>query len=152
MIRNPDVINFSIGERLLLTTYSVVAGVPILNFVETYIFNDWGVLVNIALLMFLDTFFGSWAAIKDGTFSATEGLRKFLVKTFTMLGILLCVGTLTLASTEGGQILGVFFKNGAFAIVIAFEAISVLRNIYKVRPYGFIERIINMIKKIVNQE
>lgn len=149
MINGVAIGYLSIKEKVTIALFSFSVGMPILTFVERYVFNDWDVLISVSVLMFIDTVFGLMASIKNSTFSASKGLYMFLVKLATMAGILICLGTITL-STSGDHILfGDVIKNGCYSVLIVFEGMSVLKNIYKVKRVPAIRTILEKVKSLV---
>lgn len=140
---------FSIKEKLQIAILSFSVGLPVLTFVERYIFNDWDVLISVSILMFTDTVFGLVASIKNSTFSATKGMTMFLIKLATMAGILMCLGTIALSTSGDSILFGDVVKNGCYSVLIVFEGMSVLKNIYKVKQISAIKTILEKIKALV---
>jgi phage-related holin len=140
---------FTVKEKLTLAFLSFSLGLPILTFIERYVFNDWDVLISVSILMLTDTLFGLIASIKSSTFSATKGMSMIFIKIATMAGILVCLGTIALSNAGNNALFGEVFKNGCYSVLIVFEAISVLKNIYKVKQYQSIKSILEKVKNLI---
>lgn len=140
---------FTVKEKLQIAAVSFSLGLPVFSFIETYVFNDWDILISVSILMFTDTLFGVIASIKNSVFSATRGMSLFLGKLATMAGILVCLGTIALSTAGDSILFGDVVKNGCYSVLIAFEGMSVLKNIYKVKQVSAIKTILEKIKTLV---
>lgn len=128
--------SWGISEKLVFGLHMGIYGTQLLYFVEKYIFNDWDFLVSLTILIFLDTVFGSVRALKENTF---QPFKKGIVGVATKIVVLACtvaaIGVID-NSRIGGQ--SSWFEGyidaGAFAIMLAFEGVSVLKNLYFIKP------------------
>lgn len=127
------------SEKLTFGLHMMMYGTPIVYFIERYLFNDWDYLVSLALLVGMDTLMGAIAHAKEGNFSTKLGIRGFLIKVASLTATLLCIGIIDNTTIGGhGSILEGVIDAGAFAIMMAFEGISVLKNIYRIKKFEVI--------------
>lgn len=126
---------------------------PMLYLFEKYIFNDWDYLVSLMLLFFLDTFVGALAAVVEGKFKPTIGLKGFGLKLIGYTLTIACIGIIdkTLIAGKANILEGVV-DAGAFAIMISFEGASVLKNIYRIYPFKPIKIILSRLEIYYNKQ
>lgn len=128
-------------------------GTPAFYLVERYVFNDWDFLISLILLFFLDTIVGSVAAMIEGVFKPTVGVKRFGLKLIGYTLTILCIGIMdnTLISGRANWLEGVI-DAGAFAIMISFEGASVLKNIYRIYPFEPIKLLLAKIEIYYNKQ
>lgn len=128
-------------------------GTPVFYLVERYIFNDWDFLISLMLLFFLDTVVGSTAAVIEGVFRPTIGVKRFGLKLMGYTLTILCIGIMdnTLISGKASWLEGII-DAGAFAVMIAFEGASVLKNIYRIYPFEPIKVLLKKIEIYYNKQ
>lgn len=126
---------WTISDNLTFGMHSMFIGTPVLYLFERYVFNDWDFLVSIGLLVFFDTIFGAWLAIKEKRFSATKGMSGFAKKLAYIAMSVMLIGIIDNAKIDGQES---FFSDvidsAALSILMAFEAVSAIKNLYKLNP------------------
>lgn len=117
------------------------------KYFEKYIFNDWPFLGSLLVMVLLDTFSGGVAAWitttvdettgkKTRLFSARVLYKKMTIKLFGITMYVVAIGTLKNAVIDGEEnILADIVDAGFYAVMLGFEAASVLRNTYKIYPF-----------------
>lgn len=132
-------LSWGFDEKLTFGIHMAIYGTPIVYFIEKYIFNDWNFLISLFLMVMMDTLLGAIAAAKEGKFSSKEGVKGFGIKVGSLAATLVCIGIIDNATIAGkGSILEGVIDAGAFAIMMAFEGISVLKNIYRIKKFEVI--------------
>lgn len=110
-------------------------GTPVLYLFEKYVFNDWDFLVSIGLIVFFDTIFGAWLAIKEKRFSATKGISGFAKKLAYIAMSVMLIGIIDNARIDGeASLFSDMIDSAALSVLMAFEAISAIKNLYKLNP------------------
>lgn len=110
-------------------------GTPVLYLFERYVFNDWDFLVSIGLLVFFDTIFGAWLAMKEKRFSATKGISGFAKKLAYIAMSVMLIGIIDNAKIDGeASLFSDMIDSAALSILMAFEAVSAIKNLYKLNP------------------
>lgn len=142
-----------IPQKGAFALHMLMYGTPAIYLVERYIFNDWDFLISLMLLFFLDTLVGSVAAMIEGVFKPTIGVRRFGLKLIGYTLTILCIGIMdnTLISGRANWLEGVI-DAGAFAIMISFEGASVLKNIYRIYPFEPIKVLLSKIEIYYNKQ
>ena len=142
-----------VPQKLAFALHTLMYGTPAFYLVERYVFNDWDFLISLMLLFFLDTLVGSVAAIVEGVFKPTIGVRKFGLKLIGYTLTILCIGIMdnTLISGRANWLEGVI-DAGAFAIMISFEGASVLKNVYRIYPFEPIKILLAKIEIYYNKQ
>lgn len=110
----------------------------VLAYIEKYAFSDWELLQYLGVLFVLDTFFGTWAAVKkhiakqqDFSF---EIWMDFIGKAFVYLGVL-SVGHVIEFITMGGKVIGYsWLSRILYTMIMLYEARSVFKNMGVVYP------------------
>lgn len=128
-------------------------GTPILVVFERYVFNDWEFLFSLALLFLLDTIVGSIAAIIEGSFKPTYGVKRFCLKLLGYMMTIICIGIMdnALIAGKSNWLEGVV-DAAAFAVMIAFEGSSVLKNIYRIYPFEQIKFLLKKLEIYYNKQ
>lgn len=105
----------------------------LVEIIKKFVFNDWDFLLFLLVPFVLDTFFGTWASIKDGTFRF-ERFYELIAKVFVYLGILV-LGHALSSFTVAGKVTGYgVVANGFYTILITYESHSALKKMGKVYP------------------
>ena len=134
----PSVLFAKLGfsEKLAFGIHMAMYGTPVTYIFQKYVFNDWDFLISLMLLFFLDTVIGTAVAIKEGRFRSTIGLQRFGLKFIGYTLTILCIGIMDNALIAGkSNWMEGIIDAGAYAVMMAFEGVSVLRNIYKIYPF-----------------
>jgi len=122
----------------LLLQVNVKVHFSLITYIEKYIFRDWELLQFLGVLFVLDTFFGTWAAVKkhrakqqDFSFAIW---MDFIGKAFVYLGVL-AVGHVLEYITMGGKGIGYgWLSRALYTMVMLYEARSVFKNMGVVYP------------------
>lgn len=132
--------SWGISEKLVFGFHMGIYGTQLLYFVERYIFNDWDFLVSLSLLVLFDTCLGAVRAVKERRFSVRTGMVGFGLKVVILACTIVAIGVIDNSRIAGDSS---WFKGyidaGAFAIMLGFEGVSVLRNLYSLKPMPVIE-------------
>ncbi len=133
--------------------HMLMYGTPITYLFQRYIFNDWDFLISLMLLFILDTIIGSLAAMVEGIFKPTIGARRFGLKLIGYTMTVACIGIMdnTLIAGRANWLEGVIDAS-AYAILIAFEGASVLKNIYRIYPFEPIKFILRKLEIYYNKQ
>jgi hypothetical protein len=144
-----EVFNWSSSKNILFTIYSFVFGGAILRFFEQYIFNDWDFLVSLVLIILFDTLFGVILSIKNKNFSAMYGISRIVIKLlYITLGVML-IGIISNIRIDGEtSLLYEYVDAGLFSVLIGFESMSALKNLYNLNPPTIIKK---PIEKIIHK-
>lgn len=142
-----------LSQKTAFGLHMAMYGTPVLVIFEKYVFNDWDFLVSLMLLFFLDTLVGSCAAIVEGVFKPTIGVKRFGLKMIGYTVTIICVGIMDNALIAGrANWLEGFIDAGAFAVMIAFEGASVLKNVYRIYPFGSIKFLLKKLEIYYNKQ
>lgn len=126
---------WTISDNIIFGFHSLFIGTPVLYLFERYVFNDWDFLVSIGLLVLFDTVFGSWLAIKEKRFSATRGMSGFVKKLGYIAMSVMLIGIIDNTRIGGEEsFLSDIIDSAALSVLMAFEAISAIKNLYKLNP------------------
>lgn len=126
---------WTISDNLTFGFHSAFIGTPVIYLFERYVFNDWDFLVSIGLLVFFDTVFGTWLAIKENRFSATIGMGGFVKKLGYIAMSVMLIGIIDNTRIGGEEsFLSDIIDSAALSVLMAFEAISAIKNLYKLNP------------------
>lgn len=141
------------SQKLSFGLHMAMYGTPVLMFFQKYVFNDWDFLISLMLLFFLDTAVGSLAAMVEGIFKPTIGAKRFGLKLIGYTMTIICIGIMdnTLIAGRANWLEGVV-DAGAFAIMIAFEGASVLKNIYRIYPFEPIKFLLKKLEIYYNKQ
>lgn len=133
-------LSWGFSEKLIFGVHMSTYGASLLFFVERYVFNDWDFLVSLSILILLDTILGVKVASKNNLFQAKLGIKGFATKLVILACTVIAIGVID-NSKIGGESswFSGYVDAGAFAIMLGFEAISVLRNAYILKPSPVIE-------------
>ena len=142
-----------LSQKTAFGLHMAMYGTPVLVIFEKYVFNDWDFLVSLLLLFFLDTLVGSFAAIVEGIFKPTIGVKRFGLKLIGYTMTIICIGIMdnALIAGKSNWLEGVV-DAGAFAIMIAFEGASVLKNIYRIYPFPTIKYLLKKLEIYYNKQ
>ena len=145
--------SIGIGQKASFGIHMAFYGTPVMYLFEKYIFSDWDFLISLMLLFFLDTFVGSLAAIVEGKFKPTLGFKLFAIKFICYTITILCIGIMdnTLISGQANWMEGII-DAGAFAVMIAFEGASVLKNVYRIYPFQIIQLLLRKLEIYYNRQ
>lgn len=119
---------------------------PAVHSINKYLFNDWGFIKWLLILMFLDLFSGLWRSKLEGNLITSKGLRDTVTK-FIQYGVFLIVIHVLMNFEIDGHPVRIFswMDDAAYTFLMVIEAKSIWENITKVRPKldlnYFIERI-----------
>lgn len=131
--------SWGISEKLVFGLHMGIYGTNLLYFVEKYIFNDWDFLVSLSILVLLDTIFGSIKAVKEGVFKAGKGLSGFALKVIILACTIAAIGVIDNSTIAGeSSWFNGYIDAGAFAIMLGFEGVSFLKNLYYLKPMPII--------------
>lgn len=126
---------WTISDNITFGFHSAFIGTPVIYLFERYVFNDWDFLVSIGLLVFFDTVFGSWLAIKERRFSATKGMSGFIKKLGYIAMSVMLIGIIDNAKIGGKEsFFSDIIDSAALSVLMAFEAVSAIKNLYKLNP------------------
>jgi phage-related holin len=141
------------SQKTAFGLHMAIYGTPIALIFERYVFNDWDFLISLLMLFFLDTVVGSIAAMVEGIFKPTIGAKRFGLKLIGYTLTIICIGIMdnTLISGRANWLEGVV-DAGAFAIMIAFEGASVLKNIYRIYPFEPIKFLLRKLEIYYNKQ
>lgn len=141
------------SQKTAFGIHMMMYGTPVLLVFERYVFNDWDFLVSLMLLFFLDTFVGSVAAVIEGVFKPTIGIKRFGLKLIGYTMTVICIGIMdnTLIGGRANWLEGLV-DAGAFAVMISFEGASVLKNIYRIYPFEPIKAILKKLEIYYNKK
>lgn len=108
---------------------SALFGIPIIQFIESYVYNDWGFLQTLLVLICVDTLTGFVKYWKLNQISST-GFGKLLFKLLTYSSVLIITHTMTEFKIRGevNQFFG-WFDDLAYSAIMIREAISILENL-----------------------
>jgi phage-related holin len=136
-----------LSQKAAFAAHIAIYGTPVIYLFERYVFNDWDFLISLLLLFFMDTFVGSVASIIEGKFKPTLGAKMFGIKMIGYTFTVICIGIMDNALI-GGRVnwLEGVIDAGAYAILMAFEGASVLKNIYRIYPFEPIKIILAKIE------
>lgn len=142
-----------LSQKTAFGAHMLLYGTPITFLFERYVFNDWDFLISLMLLFFLDTVVGSAAAIVEGKFKPTIGMKRFGLKLIGYTLTILCIGVMdkALISGKANWMEGVI-DAGAFAVMLAFEGASVLKNIYRIYPFEPIKHLLAKLEIYYNKQ
>jgi hypothetical protein len=145
--------SIGLSQKTAFGLHMLMYGTPISILFQRYVFNDWDFLVSLMLLFFLDTFVGSVAAIIERDFRPTFGIRLFSLKLIGYTMTIICIGIMdnTLIAGKSNWLEGII-DSGAFAIMIAFEGASVLKNIYRIYPFEPIKLLLKKMEIYYNTQ
>lgn len=143
-------ISWGVPEKLIFGVHMGIYGTQLLYFIEKYIFNDWDFLVSLSLLVVFDTVLGIKIALNQGVFKVKKGLNGFATKVIVLACTIASIGIID-NSKIGGQTSWFegYIDAGAFAIMLGFEGISVLRNLYILKPTPLIEQMLQKLDLLI---
>lgn len=117
----------------------------LLGFFETYIFNDWNVIIGLMILVTMDTFTGIYAAWRTSTSGVYSfKLRSIFEKLFYYFIGFVVIHVLTNTQVDGEpnpafiQIFP-YFKGLMYFLMLAAEALSIDENA-SIVGYGFLPK------------
>ena len=141
----------------LLLQINVKPAFSLMSYVEKYIFRDWELLQFLDVLFVLDTFFGTWAAVKkhrvrEQDFSFAVWM-DFVGKAFVYLGVLM-VGHVIEFITMGGKGIGYgWLSRSLYTMVMLYEARSVFKNMGVVYPaLDWVQAIEKKLGELIDKE
>lgn len=150
----PSVLFARIGlsQKTAFGLHMAIYGTPVLMIFEKYVFNDWNFLISLMMLFFLDTLVGSIAAMVEGVFKPTIGVKKFGFKLIGYTMTVICIGIMdnALIAGQANWMEGII-DSGAFAVMIAFEGASVLKNVYRIYPFEPIKLLLRRLEIYYNK-
>lgn len=136
-----------LGQKGVFATHTLLYGTPTLMLFEKFIFNDWGYLTSLMMLVILDSVTGGLSAAISRTFSMVDMYKKLGKKLFGIVIAILCIGILKNATVGGEQnIMSGFIDAGLYAVMLGFEGASVLKNAYKIYPWEPIKVILSKLE------
>lgn len=141
------------SQKTAFGLHMLMYGTPITFLFQKYVFNDWDFLVSLMLLFFLDTLVGSIAAMIEGIFKPTIGMKRFGLKLIGYTLTILCIGIMdnTLIGGRENWMEGII-DAGAYAVMIAFEGASVLKNIYRIYPFEPVKILLKKLEIYYNKQ
>ena len=92
--------------------------------------GDWVLLTGFYLMVCIDLFFGSWAAVKLGTFTPTH-FAKWVLKLVTYSICIVLIGFINAAMARVSGVAPPIL-NGFLGLMIVTEVLSVMANMHKI--------------------
>ena len=135
-------------KRNIFTLVAAFALVPLIEFIEHYMFHDWDFLLrSLVPLMILDTLLGMCKAIKRKNLSSK--LFGMVLEKILIYGVVLILANvLTDYSVVGVQNnIMQWFDNFVYAALMVKESISILENIGDIRPNLLPRRLLDLLKE-----
>ena len=121
----------------------------LMQLIQQYIFKDWQYLKFLLIVFLLDTFYGIWRRVKEGTFNFNK-LWDIVAKVFVYAGFLI-VGHVLSYFTVNGEVAGYgYVANGFYIMLLLFESRSALRNIGAIYPsLAIVQYLENKISQLI---
>jgi len=149
----PFLESLGLSQKTAFGIHTLIYGTPITFLFQKYIFNDWDFLISLMLLFILDTIIGSLAAMVEGVFKPTIGAKQFGNKLIGYTMTVACIGIMDNALIGGNaNWMEGIVDASAYAILIAFEGASVLKNIYRIYPFEPIKFILKKLEIYYNRQ
>ncbi|WP_373399691.1 phage holin family protein [Algoriphagus halophilus] len=145
--------SIGLSQKSAFGIHMAMYGTPLLYLFEKYVFDDWDFLVSLILLFFMDTVVGSIASIVEGKFKPSQGAKMFGMKLIGYTFTVICIGIMdnTLIAGRANWLEGIV-DAGAYAVLMAFEGASVLKNIYRIYPFEPIKLILAKLEIYYNRQ
>ena len=136
----------SIGVYLLLGWIAA----PVKELLNKYVFDDWDYLRFLLVLICVDTALGFYKAILEKKISP-EGFGQILKKFIIYFAALICGHVLSTFTVSGSIQTGFgYLNNVIYCAVIIKESISLFKNIAKIDPGVFPDKIISLLEGFEN--
>lgn len=139
-------LNFGMEQKFILALKASVL-TPLVWFIEKYVFNDWDFLITIVLLVLFDGAVMIVLSLIKRDYKVLDGLKNFALKSLAVSMTVLCLSIIDLALVKG-QGSGVldWVNSGFYSILLGFMGASILKNIYLIYPWDFIEYLLDKLE------
>jgi len=142
----------SFGNKLVFALKSL-AFTPVIYFIEKYIWNDWNLLITVILLLLGDALALLIRSLFDKNYSLNQAFGSFGLKTVSIALVVYGVGVFDQATIKGNHIeILKIINTGFYTMILGFLLISFLTNIYKIYPWKPIEKMLNKLNRLFENE
>jgi len=132
-------------SKLATVVLLSVGLMPILTWLEKYVFSDWEYMMFLIILMVLDTLLGVYKHAKLRTISSSAW-SKVIDKMVSYFSLLIIVHVMSHFTIDGEEIVVLnWVKYLAYSSLIVKESISVIENVGAISP-KFVPK--NLLKKL----
>jgi hypothetical protein len=104
---------------------------PIIFFIEKYVFNDWGILISVFMMLLLDGAAMLMRVIWGRQFKAETAMAMFAKNSLSIAVVIFSTSIMDLARLKGAEIEALaFFHVGIYVIIFSYLIASIWTNLY----------------------
>jgi hypothetical protein len=104
---------------------------PVIFFIEKYVFNDWGILISVFMMLLIDGGAMLMRVIWGRNFKAETAMAMFAKNSLSIAVVIFSTSVMDLARLKGAEIESLaFFHVGIYVIIFSYLLASIMTNVY----------------------